>query len=112
MMPEYCLFTVEHPSAKRIYIRGIADITEPIDEYKKIILFYDGYVLQKELPENHFKYGSEEYKLFNELISAIKSNFDEFGDELIFATDEEEYEWLNHKKYGCYNLDLQKVVIS
>ena len=111
-MTDYCLFTVEHPSAKRIYIRGIADITEPIDEYHKIISFYDGQVLQSELPENPFTDGSEEYNLFNELISAIKSNFEEFGDELIFATNEEEYEWLNHKKYGLYNLDLQKVVIS
>ena len=112
-MTDYCLFTVEHPSARRIYIRGVADITEPIDEYNKIISFYDGSKLQSKLPKNPYEDGSEEQILFNELLSAIKSNFEDFGDELVFATEEdEEYEWLNHKKYGNYNLELHKVVIT
>ena len=110
-MTDYCLFTIEHPSAKRIYIRGVADITEPIDEYNKIISFYHDSVLRKELPKNPFEVGSEDFNLFNELLTSIQTNFEELGDELVCATDEEEYEWANHKRYGDFNLDLQKVVI-
>lgn len=46
-MTDYCLFTATHIAARRIYIRGIADITEPIDEYDKIIEYYDGNELKK-----------------------------------------------------------------
>ena len=41
-MTYYCLFTITHPNAERIYIRGVVDITQPIDEYEKIIEFYEG----------------------------------------------------------------------
>lgn len=30
-MIDYCLFTTTHPDAKRVYIKGIANITEPIN---------------------------------------------------------------------------------
>lgn len=54
-MTDYCLFTVELKGAKRIYIRGVADITEPIDDYDNIIEFYDGNQLKKELPSNPYE---------------------------------------------------------
>ena len=107
-MTDYCLFTVEHGDARRIYIRGIADITEPIDDYDKIIEFYEGNELKNELPSNPYNKGEKDYELFEELLKLIRTQFEEFGDELVFASEEEEY-----KKYVTYdwNLTTKKVTI-
>ena len=109
-MADYCLFTIEHLEARRIYIRGIADITEPIDEYNKIIRFYNGSQLQKELPSNPYKKGEKEYELFNELLEIIKSNFEDICEKLIFAEVNEKFDtntYLNQE----YHLDKEKVII-
>lgn len=112
-MTDYCLFTITHPNAERIYIRGIADITEPIDEYEKIIKFYDDFELKKDLPSNPYENGTEDYRLFEELLSAIWSNFEDIGDELVFAkTKQEEDEWSNHLHTEDYLLDMEKVIIE
>ena len=109
-MTDYCLFTVEHSKARRVYIRGIADISEPIDDYDKIIKFYNGSELQSEMPPNPFEEEAVEHKLYNELTSAIKSDFEDFGDELVFAEVNEEFgthRYLNAKYY----IDKEKVII-
>ncbi|AMD17038.1 hypothetical protein TL18_02760 [Methanobrevibacter sp. YE315] len=112
-MTDYCLFTITHPEAKRIYIRGIADITVPIDEYDKIIEFYEGNQLKKSLPSNPYNEGSKDYKLFEELLSAIKSNFEDIGDDLVFATqwDSKFHEWSNHSATEEYIIDMEKVTV-
>lgn len=107
----YCFFTVEHSQAKRVYIRGVADITEPIDDYDKIIKFSHGHEMKSELPPNPFEKGTDEHSLYNELVSSIQSDFESFGDELVFVTDDKKYEYLNHKRYDFYNLDMEKVII-
>lgn len=109
-LTDYCLFTVEHLKARRIYVRGVADITEPIDEYDKIIKFYNGSKLQSELPPNPYKKGEKEYTLFNELKELIQDNFEEIGDELVFAKVGEKlgaYRYLDAK----YHIDKEKVII-
>lgn len=110
-MTDYCLFTVEHSQAKRIYIRGIADVTEPIDDYNKIVQFYHGNVLKSELPPNPFDEGTDDYSLYNELVTTIEKDFENFADELVFVTNDKHYEFLNHKNYDIYNLDMEKVII-
>ena len=113
-MTDYCLFTVTHIAARKIYIRGIADITEPIDEYDKIIEYYDGNELKKTLPSNPYSIGSEEHKLFEELLLSIESNFEEFGDELVFAktVDEQEFEWENHAIIDEMVIEMEKVIVD
>ena len=109
-MTDYCLFTIEHVGARRIYIKGIADITEPIDDYDKIIKFYNGSKLQKQLPPNPYKKGEKEFELFNELLNIVESEFEEIGDELVFAEEDEEFgacRYLDAK----YNIDKEKVII-
>ena len=110
-MTDYCLFTVEHSKAKRIYIRGVADVTEPIDDYDKIIQFYHGSELKSELPPNPFEEGSDEHSLYSELISSIEEDFENFADDLVFVTSDKRYEYLNHKTQTYYNLDMEKVII-
>jgi hypothetical protein len=111
-MTDFCLFTIEHSEARRIFIRGVADITEPIDDFDKIIKFYNGTILQHELPPNPYEKNSKDYKLFNELLETIQSNFEEIGSELVFA---EEYnpnnELFNKFNNGKYDLNYEKVII-
>lgn len=113
-MTDYCLFTITHPAAERIYIRGVADITEPIDEYEKIIEFYEGNELKKSLPSNTYESGTEDNKLFKELLSAIESNFEEICDEFVFAKtiEEQDLRWDNHLTTEDYVLDFEKVIVK
>lgn len=111
MMNSYCLFTVEHPNARRVYIRGIADITQPLDDYDKIIKFYENNVLQHKLPKNPYDYNTIEHQLFDELLNFIKSDFEHFGDELTEVTDDERYLSYNQREVGNLRYDLTKVVI-
>ena len=111
MMTDYCLFTVEHPQAKRVYIRGVADVTEPVDEYDRIIKYYHGSELKSELPPNPFDKGTDEYSLYNELVSSIKEDFENFADEIIFVTNDREFEYLNNKRFEFYTIDMEKVII-
>ena len=106
-MTEYCLFTIEHLDHKRIYVRGVADITEPIDDYDKIIKFYHGAELKSQLPVNPYRKGDKDYKLFEELLELIKSDFEEIGDELVFAEEFQTHKYLDKP----YNLDTEKVII-
>lgn len=111
---DLCLFTVEHPSAKRIYMRGVADITEPIDDYVRIVQFYHGeewFSLKNGLPPNPYDDGTEEFQLFNELISNIRKNWIDFGDDLVFVTNDEQYLEFNRKKTDYYTLNMEKVII-
>jgi len=48
-MTDYCLFTLTHPAAERIYIRWIMDITEPLRIWK------DYWVLWMQWIEKIFK---------------------------------------------------------
>ena len=107
LMADLCLFTVEHLAARRIYIRGVADITEPIDEYDKIIKFYHGSELKSELPPNPYNKGEKDYELYNELLKLIKEEFEELGGELVFAGEFETCHYLDSK----YILDKEKVII-
>ena len=110
-MAEYCFFTIEHPNARRVYIRGVVDITEPIGDYKEIIKF--GVYMSKELPANPFKKECEEYKMFEELKSSIISHFEEIGDELVFA-NENNSEYADDYNHICtdnYVIDMEKVII-
>ena len=113
-MTDYCLFTITHPDAQRIYIRGIADITQPIDDYDKIIEFYDGQELKKTLPSNPYKTESEDHRLFEELLSAIESNFEDIGDELVFAKTVEEQNLIfdNHFTSEEFLIEMEKVVVE
>ena len=108
-MTDYCLFTVELKGARRIYIRGVANITEPVDEYEKIIEFYHGDELKKELPSNPYEPGSDDYKLFERLLEIIRTDFERFGDELVFAKEKEET--LNYMGED-FILNIQKVTID
>lgn len=110
-MTDYCLFTVEHSQAKRVYIRGVADVTPPIDDYDKIIRFYHGPELKSELPPNPFNEGTDEYSLYNELVTSIQEEFENFGDELVFVTNDKQFEYMNHKRFEYYALDMEKVII-
>ena len=112
-MTDYCLFTITHPAAERIYIRGVMDITEPIDEYDIITEFYDGNELKNSLPSNPYEPGSEDNKLFGQLLSAIESNFEEICDEFVFAqTDQEADEWHNHRGTEEFVLDFERVIVE
>ena len=113
-MTDYCLFTITHPAAERIYIRGVMDITEPIDEYDKITEFYEGKVLKKSLPLNPHESGTEDNKLFKELLSAIESNFEDICDEFVFAktVEEQDLRWDNHLATDDYILDFEKVIVE
>ena len=106
-MTEYCLFTIELTEARRIYIRGVADITEPIDEYDKIIKFYHGSELKSELPPNPFKKEEKEWNLFNELKNIIESDFENIGDEIVFAGLPEISRFVGKN----YQIDKEKVII-
>lgn len=109
-MTDYCFFTIEHPKARRVYIRGVADITEPVDDYDKIVKFGD--YLSPELPSNPFKKGDKEYDLFEELKSSINEHFESICDELVFAkTNESAAEWENQSYTDYYNLEFEKVII-
>ena len=109
-MTDYCFFTIQHPLAKRVYIRGVMNITQPIDDYNKIIRF--GEYMSKELPSNPYKKEESEYTLFEELITTIKENFTEICDEFVFAkTHETAKEWDNHLTTEYYDLDYEKVII-
>jgi len=113
-MTNYCLFTITHPNAKRIYIRGVADITEPIDEYDKIIEFYEGSELKNSLPKNPHEKGTEDFNLFKELLISIKSRFEDIGDELVFADfiDGKHSEWHNHFVDEDFIIDMEKITIK
>lgn len=109
-MTDYCLFTIEHPKARRVFIRGVANITEPIDDYKKIVRF--GEYLTPHLPSNPFKKEEKEYELFEELLTSIKTYFEDICDELVFAkTNENAGEWENCSSTDNYYLEFEKVVI-
>lgn len=108
---EYCLFTVEHPEARRVFIRGIADITQPLDDYDKIIKFYENNVLQHKPPKNPFEIDTIEHQLFDELLNFINSDFEHFGDELTDVTNDERYLRYNQRQVGNLRYDLTKVVI-
>lgn len=111
-MADFCLFTIEHPKARRVYIRGVADITQPIDDYDKIIEFQDGGKISSALPQNPFKQGEKEFDLFNELVQAIRTHFEEIGDELVLAkTVEKATEWDNSFHSDNYSLEFEKVII-
>lgn len=105
-MTDCCIFTIEHAKARRIYIRGVADITEPIDEFENIIRFYNGPELKRELPPNPYESGGEDYRLFEELLEMIRTQFEEIGEELIFADEKERF--LDYMDYD-WNLTVQKV---
>ena len=111
-MTDYCLFTIEHPKARRVFIRGVADITQPVDDYDKIIGFQDGSEMSSAIPQNPFKQGEKEFDLFNELVNAIKTYFEDIGDELVFAkTVEKAKEWENCSYTDDYTLYFEKVII-
>lgn len=107
-MTDYCLFTIEHQEARQIYIRGIANITEPIEDYEEIIKFYNGSELQSELPPNPYQKGEKEYQLFNELLNYVESEFEEIGNELVFAKTENEFCRFLGKNYY---LEMEKVIV-
>ena len=114
-MTDYCLFTITHPDAKRIYIRGVADITEPVDEYEKIIEFYDDNELKNSPPSNPYEVGSEDYKLFEELLSVLRKYLENIGDDLVFAAsiDDERAKWNNRAEWqGVYIIDMEKISID
>ena len=113
-MTNYCLFTITHPNAKRIYIRGVVDLTEPINEYEKIIEFYEGSDLKNSLPKNPYGKETEDYTLFKELLNSIESRFEDIGDELVFADfiDEEHQEWHNHFVDEDFIIDMEKITIE
>lgn len=54
-MTDFCLFSITHPVAERIYIRGVMDMTEHIDEYDQIIEFYTGDELKNIPPSNTYE---------------------------------------------------------
>ena len=111
-MTDYCLFTIEHSDAKRIYVRGVADITEPIDDYDKIVWFRDGAELKSELPPNPYKRGEKEFDLYEDLLKSIKDNFELICDELVFAeTKENETEWNNRHFNDNYYVEFEKVIV-
>ena len=107
-MTEYCIFTVEHSKARRVFLRGVADITEPVDDYNKIILFYHGSELKAGIPPNPYEEEAVEHELYDELANELKNSFEAFGDELVFSFQEEEI----CKYIGTnYNITKQKVII-
>ncbi len=96
-----------------IYVRGVADITPPIDEYEKIIEFYDENRLRNVLPKNPYENGSEDYKLFDELLNTIESRFEDIGDELVIAELKcKETEWDNKWADDDFILDMEKITVE
>ena len=112
-LTSYCLFTIEHTEAKRIYIRGVADITEPIDDYDKIVYFNNGEVLQHHLPDNPYKEGENDFELFKQLLECVKSNFNSICDELVFAKTVKEQDKRYDNRYTTENfvVEFEKVII-
>lgn len=110
---EICLFTIEHPKARRIYIKGVADISQPIDEYSKIIKFNDGVEKKSELPKNPYNKGESDYNLFEELKHTISNHLEEIGDELVFANeyDSKNSDFYNRIPKDEYVIELEKVVL-
>lgn len=110
-MKQYCFFTIEHIEAKSVYIRGLMDITEPIDDFKEIIRF--GSDMSGDIPQNPFKKGEKEFDLYEELVSALKTNFDEICHELVFAKtiEEQDLKWDNHYSIGNLVAEFEKVII-
>ena len=110
---DMCLFTIEHPLAKRIYIRGVADITPPIDDYDKIIKFKDGVEVKSTLPKNPYNMGETDYTLFEELKTSIIQHFEDIGDELVFADqyDSEHSAINNHSSTDEYIIEMEKVIL-
>ena len=110
---EMCLFTIEHPQARRIFIRGVADISKPIDDYDKIIKFKDGAEEKSELPKNPYIEGETDYNLFEDLKSSIATHFEEIGDELVFADEygSENAVYNNHSTTDEYIIEMEKVVL-
>ena len=110
---ELCLFTIEHPKARRIYIRGVADITQPVDDYEKIIKFKDGVKVKSELPKNPYNEGELDYNLFEELKTSISNHFEDIGDELVFADqyDSEHSAITNHSLTDEYIIEMEKVIL-
>ena len=101
---------MEHPKARRVFIRGVADITEPVDDYSKIVRF--GEYLSPELPANPFKKDDKEYKLFEELKTSIKKHFEAICDELVFAKENNKsHEWENNISTDDYYIEFEKVII-
>lgn len=111
LMTDYCFFTIEHVEAKSVYIRGLMDITEPIDDFKEIIRF--GEDMSRNFPPNPFKKGEKEFKLYEELVSAIKADFDEICHELVFAKtiEEQDLRWDNHLINRTYYIEYEKIII-
>lgn len=89
----------------------MADITQPIDDYNKIIQF-DGSETSTP-PKNPYNKGEKEFDLFNELVSAIEANFEEIGDELVFAEvhDGQNAAFNNNSVSENYIIDMEKVII-
>ena len=112
-MSNYCLFTIEHSEASRIYVRGVADITSPIDDFDKIVWFRNGSDLQHSLPTNPYREGEKDYDLYNDLLKCIKHNFEDICHELIFAitNDEKTHEWENTYNIDNLHVDFEKVII-
>lgn len=110
---DICMFTIEHPQARRIFIRGVADISKPIDDYSKIIKFKDGIEEKSELPKNPYDKGEPDYKLFEELQTAITNHFEEIGDELVFADEygSENAVYNNHSRTSEYIIEMEKVIL-
>ena len=110
---DMCLFTIEHPKARRIFIRGVADISKPIDDYDKIIKFKDGFKETSELPKNPYIEGETDYNLFEELKSSIATHFEEIGDELVFADeyDSKHSATNNHTSTDEYIIEMEKVIL-
>lgn len=87
------------------------DITEPINEYEKVIEFYESNELKNALPLNPYDHGSEDNKLFKEPLSSIESNFEDICDEFVFAkTNHESDKRDNHLTTEEYILDFEKVI--
>ena len=111
-MTDYCFFTIEHREAKSVYIRGLMDITKPIDDFKEIVRF--GEYMSKEIPRNPFKKGEKEFDLYEELVSCFKTNFEDICHELVFAKtiDGQDLRWDN--RYTIENIvaEYEKVVIK
>lgn len=111
-MTDYCLFTIEHSKASRVYVRGVADITEPIDDYDKIVWFRNGSELQHKIPSNPYKKGDNDFKLYEELVNCIKDNFEAICDELVFAkTNEIATEWENRYSHQNILVEFEKVIV-
>ena len=113
LLTDYCLFTIEHSEARRVFIRGVADITEPIDDFDKIVWFREGNDLQHSLPSNPFNENEEDFELFNQLLECVKANFEDICQELVFAQTVEKADKIfdNHYKSENFIVEFEKVII-